>query len=114
MPLAPKTSPRAEHWVVVKGTARITKGDKVITITENESTYIPLGVRHRLENPGKIPLELIEVQSGSYLVKTISNDSTTDTEEKAAANKQFPLKKHFMNQITCFKAYDIRGRSLMN
>jgi len=58
---------RAEHWVVVKGTARITKGDEVVTITENESTYIPLGTKHRLENPGKIPLELIEVQSGSYL-----------------------------------------------
>jgi mannose-6-phosphate isomerase-like protein (cupin superfamily) len=58
---------RAEHWVVVKGTARITKGDEVVTLSENESTYIPLGVRHRLENPGKIPLELIEVQSGSYL-----------------------------------------------
>ena len=58
---------RAEHWIVVKGTARITKGSEVITITENESTYIPLGTMHRLENPGKIPLELIEVQSGSYL-----------------------------------------------
>jgi mannose-1-phosphate guanylyltransferase/mannose-6-phosphate isomerase len=58
---------RAEHWVVVKGTARIIKGDKAITLSENESTYIPLGVSHRLENPGKIPLELIEVQSGSYL-----------------------------------------------
>jgi mannose-1-phosphate guanylyltransferase/mannose-6-phosphate isomerase len=58
---------RAEHWVVVKGTARVTKGDKVITVSENESIYIPLGINHRLENPGKIPLELIEVQSGSYL-----------------------------------------------
>ena len=58
---------RAEHWVVVKGTARITRGKKTITLSENESTYIPLGVRHRLENPGKIALELIEVQSGSYL-----------------------------------------------
>ena len=58
---------RAEHWIVVKGTARITKGSEVITVTENESTYIPLGTKHRLENPGKIPLELIEVQSGSYL-----------------------------------------------
>jgi len=58
---------RAEHWIVVKGTARITKGSEMITITENESTYIPLGIKHRLENPGKIPLELIEVQSGSYL-----------------------------------------------
>ena len=58
---------RAEHWIVVRGTALITKGSEVITVTENESTYIPLGTMHRLENPGKIPLELIEVQSGSYL-----------------------------------------------
>ncbi|MGI9304355.1 MAG: mannose-1-phosphate guanylyltransferase/mannose-6-phosphate isomerase [Gammaproteobacteria bacterium] len=58
---------RAEHWIVVAGTARITRGDDVFTLTENQSTYIPLGVKHRLENPGKIPLELIEVQSGSYL-----------------------------------------------
>jgi mannose-1-phosphate guanylyltransferase / mannose-6-phosphate isomerase len=58
---------RAEHWIVVKGTARIVRGDEMLTISENESTYIPLGVMHRLENPGKITLELIEVQSGSYL-----------------------------------------------
>lgn len=58
---------RAEHWIVVKGTARITCGDKEFVLSENQSTYIPLGVTHRLENPGKIPLELIEVQSGSYL-----------------------------------------------
>lgn len=58
---------RAEHWVVVRGTARVTKGDKVIMVGENESTFIPLGVNHRLENPGVIPLELIEIQSGSYL-----------------------------------------------
>lgn len=58
---------RAEHWIVVKGTARITKGDEVLMLSENQSTYIPLGVTHRLENPGKIDLELIEVQSGSYL-----------------------------------------------
>jgi mannose-1-phosphate guanylyltransferase / mannose-6-phosphate isomerase len=58
---------RAEHWVVVKGTARVTRGDETLTLSENQSTYIPLGVTHRLENPGKIPLELIEVQSGSYL-----------------------------------------------
>lgn len=58
---------RAEHWVVVKGTAEITNGDKVITLTENQSTYIPLGEVHRLTNPGTIPLEIIEVQSGSYL-----------------------------------------------
>jgi mannose-1-phosphate guanylyltransferase / mannose-6-phosphate isomerase len=58
---------RAEHWVVVKGTALVTRGDEQILITENESTYIPLGTVHRLENPGVIPLEIIEVQSGSYL-----------------------------------------------
>lgn len=58
---------RAEHWIVVKGTARITRGEEVFTLAENESTYIPLGIKHRLENPGKIPLEMIEVQSGSYL-----------------------------------------------
>lgn len=58
---------RAEHWVVVTGTARVTRGDEVFLLTENQSAYIPVGVRHRLENPGKIPLELIEVQSGPYL-----------------------------------------------
>ena len=58
---------RAEHWFVVAGTARITRGDEVFMLEENQSTYIPLGVKHRIENPGKIPLHLIEVQSGSYL-----------------------------------------------
>ncbi len=58
---------RAEHWVVVRGTARVTRGDEVYMVSENQSTYIPLGERHRLENPGRVPLELIEVQSGSYL-----------------------------------------------
>jgi len=58
---------RAEHWVVVKGTAEIINGDKVILLTENQSTYIPLGEVHRLTNPGGIPLEIIEVQPGSYL-----------------------------------------------
>ena len=58
---------RAEHWVVVKGTAEIVCGDKTIFLTENQSTYIPLGETHRLTNPGAIPLEIIEVQSGSYL-----------------------------------------------
>jgi mannose-1-phosphate guanylyltransferase/mannose-6-phosphate isomerase len=58
---------RAEHWIVVKGTAEITCGGKVILLTENQSTYIPLGEFHRLANPGSIPLEIIEVQSGSYL-----------------------------------------------
>jgi mannose-1-phosphate guanylyltransferase/mannose-6-phosphate isomerase len=58
---------RAEHWIVVNGTAKVTKGDDVFILSENESTYIPLGTKHRLENIGKIPLELIEVQTGSYL-----------------------------------------------
>jgi mannose-1-phosphate guanylyltransferase/mannose-6-phosphate isomerase len=58
---------RAEHWVVVSGTARVTCGDKVQLLAENESAYIPIGATHRLENPGKMPLHLIEVQSGGYL-----------------------------------------------
>ena len=58
---------RAEHWIVVSGTAEVTNGDQVILLTENQSTYIPLGTVHRLANPGKVPLEIIEVQSGSYL-----------------------------------------------
>lgn len=58
---------RSEHWVVVKGSARVTRGDEVFLLTENQSTYIPVGASHRLENVGKIPLEIIEVQSGSYL-----------------------------------------------
>jgi mannose-1-phosphate guanylyltransferase len=58
---------RAEHWIVVAGTAKVTNGDKDILLTENQSTYIPIGVIHALENPGKVDLELIEVQSGSYL-----------------------------------------------
>jgi mannose-1-phosphate guanylyltransferase/mannose-6-phosphate isomerase len=58
---------RAEHWIVVRGTARVTRGEEVFLVSENQSTYIPVGVRHRLENPGKLPLEMIEVQSGSYL-----------------------------------------------
>jgi mannose-1-phosphate guanylyltransferase len=58
---------RAEHWIVVSGTAQITNGDKTYLLTENQSTYIPIGQVHALENPGKIPLELIEVQSGTYL-----------------------------------------------
>jgi len=58
---------RAEHWIVVKGVAEITNGDQIITLTENQSTYIPQGQTHRLSNPGKTPLEIIEVQSGSYL-----------------------------------------------
>lgn len=58
---------RSEHWIVVKGTARVVNGDTTTLLTENQSTYIPLGTTHRLENPGRVPLELIEVQSGAYL-----------------------------------------------
>jgi mannose-1-phosphate guanylyltransferase/mannose-6-phosphate isomerase len=58
---------RAEHWVVVAGTARITRGEEEFLLEENQSTYIPIGIKHRIENPGMIPLEIIEVQSGSYL-----------------------------------------------
>ena len=58
---------RAEHWVVVRGTARVTRGEEAFLLTENQSTYIPLGTTHRLENPGQVELEVIEVQSGSYL-----------------------------------------------
>jgi len=58
---------RAEHWIVVSGTAEVTKGEEVFLVSENESTYIPLGTKHRLKNPGAIDLEMIEVQSGSYL-----------------------------------------------
>ncbi len=60
---------RAEHWIVVSGTARVTRDDETMLLTENQSTYIPVGTRHRLENPGQIPLEIIEVQSGSYLAE---------------------------------------------
>ena len=58
---------RAEHWIIVRGTALVTRGEDQFILREDESTYIPLGVSHRLENPGQIPLEMIEVQSGSYL-----------------------------------------------
>ena len=58
---------RSEHWVVVRGTAEVTVGSEVRTVHENESIYIPIGSVHRLANPGTIPLELIEVQTGSYL-----------------------------------------------
>jgi mannose-1-phosphate guanylyltransferase/mannose-6-phosphate isomerase len=60
-------SHRAEHWVVVKGTARVTKDGSTFTLNENESAYVPIGAEHRLENPGDIPLEIVEVQSGDYL-----------------------------------------------
>jgi mannose-1-phosphate guanylyltransferase/mannose-6-phosphate isomerase len=58
---------RAEHWIVVKGTAKVTRDGEEFLLSENQSTYIPVGAKHRLENPGTIPLEIIEVQSGAYL-----------------------------------------------
>ena len=58
---------RAEHWIVVQGTARVTSGDKTTILHENQSSFIGLGEKHRLENPGKVPLRIIEVQSGPYL-----------------------------------------------
>src|SRR4029079_12055764 len=58
---------RAEHWVVVSGRAKVSRGDDTLFLDENQSTYIPVGTKHRLENPGKVPLLIIEVQSGSYL-----------------------------------------------
>ncbi|MGO8856661.1 MAG: mannose-1-phosphate guanylyltransferase/mannose-6-phosphate isomerase [Steroidobacteraceae bacterium] len=58
---------RAEHWIVVQGTARVTCGDKIFFLSENESTYVPIGATHRIENPGKVPLHVIEVRSGTYL-----------------------------------------------
>jgi mannose-1-phosphate guanylyltransferase / mannose-6-phosphate isomerase len=58
---------RAEHWIVVSGTAKVTRGEESFLVSENESTYIPLGTTHRLENPGRVQLEMIEVQSGTYL-----------------------------------------------
>ncbi len=58
---------RAEHWVVVRGTAQVRCGEDLFLLSENESTYIPIGTVHRLGNPGKTPLEIIEVQSGTYL-----------------------------------------------
>jgi mannose-6-phosphate isomerase-like protein (cupin superfamily) len=58
---------RAEHWIVVSGTARVQRGDDTMLLSENQSTYIDIGQTHSLENPGKVPLELIEIQTGSYL-----------------------------------------------
>lgn len=75
---------RAEHWIVVKGTAKVTRGDEQIFVSENQSTYIPIGVPHRLENPGKVPLEMIEVQSGSYL----SEDDIVRLEDSYGRHQQ--------------------------
>jgi hypothetical protein len=84
---------RSEHWIVVEGTARVTIDDQVKLITENQSIYIPLGAVHRMENPGKVPMVLIEVQTGSYL----GEDDIVRYEDVYARGP-------------CFKAYDVRGR----
>ena len=77
---------RAEHWVVVAGTARITRGEEVFLLEENQSTYIPIGVKHRIENPGMIPLEIIEVQSGSYRGRTTSCASRMSTDARGTTS----------------------------
>jgi mannose-1-phosphate guanylyltransferase/mannose-6-phosphate isomerase len=84
---------RAEHWIVVKGTAEVTCGDKTFLMSENQSTYIPIGQVHRLHNPGRMELEMIEVQSGSYLGEddivrlqdSYGRASATDTQQEAAS-----------------------------
>ena len=85
---------RAEHWIVVKGTAMVTRGEEKILISENQSTYIPLGVLHRLENPGKTELELIEVQSGSYL----GEDDIVRFED--SYGRELDLSKGFVRSIS--------------
>lgn len=89
---------RSEYWVVVSGTAKVRVDDKEFYLSENQSTFIPSGCIHTLENPGKIDLEMIEVRSGQYLGMTILNDCMTVMEENN------------MEKLTCFKAYDIRGK----
>ena len=86
---------RAEHWIVVKGTARVTCGDKVFLLSENQSTFIPIGTKHRLENPGAIPLEIIEVQSGSYL----GEDDIERFEDTYGRAPVLQLQKKESNQI---------------
>ena len=91
---------RAEHWIVVNGTARVTRGEKYVPVARTSRTYIPLGVKHRLENPGKLPLDMIEVQSGSYL----GEDDIVRFEDRYGA-KQTDDRLN-MAAITGFKAYD--------
>lgn len=95
---------RAEHWVVLSGTAKVTLDDTTYLITENQSTFIPIGSVHMLENPGKIPLELLEVQSGSYL----GEDDIIRIKDHYGL---FKIRgNETMTTLTCFKAYDIRGK----
>ena len=94
---------RAEHWIVVSGTARITRGEETFLLGENESTFIPMGTKHRIENPGKVTLHIIEVQSGSYL----GEDDIVRFEDvygREGTEQMNPI------TISGFKAYDLRGR----
>ena len=84
---------RAEHWIVVRGTARVTRGDETFLLAENQSTYIPQGARHRLENPGKVPLELIEVQSGGYLGEDDIVRFDDNYGRKSGTGTDFPSEK---------------------
>ena len=83
---------RAEHWVVVSGTARVIRGDQEFLLSENESTYIPIGMEHAIENPGKVPLEVIEVRSGSYLAEDdvirIKREGYLDSEEALFVDRE--------------------------
>ncbi len=92
---------RAEHWIVVQGTARITCNDKTFLLSENESTYIPIGATHRIENPGKVPLHIVEVQSGIL---------SRRGRHRALRGQLRPPRDQHLKSITCFKAYDLRGR----
>ncbi len=80
---------RSEHWVVVRGTAEVTRDGEVMMLTENQSIYLPLGATHRLANPGKILLELIEVQTGSYL-----GEETSSASRMSSAGRELPLCPH--------------------
>jgi mannose-1-phosphate guanylyltransferase/mannose-6-phosphate isomerase len=87
---------RSEHWVVVAGTARVTNNDKVYDVHPNESTYIPVSTKHRLENPGKVPLQIIEVQNGEYLGEDdiVRYDDDYSRHEKNKRNPLPPIKKN--------------------
>ncbi|VTO30446.1 Phosphomannomutase dehydrogenase [Klebsiella quasipneumoniae] len=96
---------RAEHWVILAGTGQVTVNGKQFLLTENQSTFIPIGAEHSLENPGRIPLEVLEIQSGSYL----GEDDIIRIKDQYGPFANFFGTKRRMTQLTCFKAYDIRG-----
>ena len=109
---------RAEHWVVVSGTASITRGDETFLLEENQSTYIPIGVRHRIENPGRIPLHIIEVQSGSYLGEDdivrfedrYGRQGRPAEQQDAVIHADRTAIIRMRQTGSAFKAYDVRGR----